>query len=415
MKRFFCAILALLMLAALAGCSKSVSDEMLSYREESSNGFYSDMAGDYPESQEKPQESGEAAVNKKLIRTIYLEAETEDLAGLLQAVQQQVDAMEGYVESRNVYHGNGSSNDYRYADLVLRIPAERADGFCAYVEGESNIISSNEDVDDVTLSYVATESRVKALQTEEARLLELMEQAETMSDLLEIEARLTDVRYELETVTSQLRLYDNLVDYATIQLNVRQVQVLTPMRKGSLGVETLNPTLQKYMNPPAPNKKEHTFGSVTFREGDKVMQIKNNYDLEWEIVSRYGIPIDKGLGIFNGDMGRITEINEYASTLTVEYDEHRRVTYAFVQAEELEPAYAITVHKSQGSEYAAVVMPLLSGPKMLFNRNLLYTGVTRAKNCVTILGSSETVRQMINNAEVNRRYTALTERIKELS
>lgn len=169
------------------------------------------------------------------------------------------------------------------------------------------------------------------------------------------------------------------------------------------------------MNPPAPNKREHTFGSVTFREGDKVMQIKNNYDLEWEIVSRYGIPIDKGLGIFNGDMGRITEINEYASTLTVEYDEHRRVTYAFVQAEELELAYAITIHKSQGSEYAAVVMPLLSGPKMLFNRNLLYTGVTRAKNCVTILGSSETVRQMINNAEVNRRYTALTERIKELS
>ena len=234
MKRFFCAILALLMLAALAGCSKSVSDEMLSYREESSNGFYSDMAGDYPESQEKPQKSGEAAVNKKLIRTIYLEAETEDLAGLLQAVQQQVDAMEGYVESRNVYHGNGSSNDYRYADLVLRIPAERADGFCAYVEGESNIISSNEDVDDVTLSYVATESRVKALQTEEARLLELMEQAETMSDLLEIEARLTDVRYELETVTSQLRLYDNLVDYATIQLNVRQVQVLTPMHKETI-------------------------------------------------------------------------------------------------------------------------------------------------------------------------------------
>lgn len=214
-------------------------------------------------------------------------------------------------------------------------------------------------------------------------------------------------KHMVQLITDKLPRYVNGEPY--------DIQVLTPMRKGSLGVETLNPTLQKYMNPPAPNKREHTFGSVTFREGDKVMQIKNNYDLEWEIVSRYGIPIDKGLGIFNGDMGRITEINEYASTLTVEYDEHRRVTYAFVQAEELELAYAITIHKSQGSEYAAVVMPLLSGPKMLFNRNLLYTGVTRAKNCVTILGSSETVRQMINNAEVNRRYTALTERIKELS
>lgn len=194
-----------------------------------------------------------------------------------------------------------------------------------------------------------------------------------------------------------------------------EIQVLTPMRKGSLGVETLNQILQKYVNPPSEGKKEYLAGSTLFREGDKVMQIKNNYELEWEVVSRYGIPIDKGLGVFNGDMGRIMQINEYAGNMVVEYDEHRRVTYPFAQLEELEPAYAITIHKAQGSEYAAVIMPLLGGPRMLFNRNLLYTGVTRAKSCVTILGSRVTVSEMIRNADVNRRYTALAERIKELA
>lgn len=216
-------------------------------------------------------------------------------------------------------------------------------------------------------------------------------------------------------------IYKHMVQLITEKLpryvgtDAFEIQVLTPMRKGSLGVETLNRILQKYMNPPAEGKKEHAFGETVFREGDKVMQIKNNYELEWEIVSKYGIPIDKGLGIFNGDMGRVLEINEYAGTLTVEYDEHRRVSYGFSQLEELELAYAITIHKSQGSEYAAVLMPLLSGPKMLFNRNLLYTGVTRAKSCVTILGSRETVGGMIGNVGVNRRYTALDLRIKELA
>ena len=214
-------------------------------------------------------------------------------------------------------------------------------------------------------------------------------------------------KHMVQLITEKLPRY--------VQAESFDIQVLTPMRKGSLGVETLNPTLQKYMNPPSPRKKEHVFGSTLFREGDKVMQIKNNYELKWEIVSKYGIPVDSGLGIFNGDMGRITEINEYAETLTVEYDEHRRVNYAFSQAEELELAYAITIHKSQGSEYAAVIMPLLSGPKMLFNRNLLYTGVTRAKSCVTILGSRTVVAQMIANAEVNKRFTALKERIRELA
>lgn len=191
------------------------------------------------------------------------------------------------------------------------------------------------------------------------------------------------------------------------------IQVLTPMRKGNLGVETLNGILQKYLNPPSEQKKEYMSGNTLYREKDKVMQIKNNYQLEWEVVSNYGIPIDKGMGIFNGDIGMITEINEYTRNIVVEYDEHRRVTYSFAQLDEIELAYAITIHKSQGSEYPAVIMPLLSGPRLLFNRNLLYTGVTRARNCVTILGSSTTLQEMIDNNFQNRRYTGLSERIKE--
>ncbi len=190
------------------------------------------------------------------------------------------------------------------------------------------------------------------------------------------------------------------------------IQVLTPMRKGALGCETLNGILQKYINPPDGRKKEHVAGNCVYREGDKVMQIRNNYQLEWEIVSKYGIPVDRGAGVFNGDMGRILEIQEAASCLVVEYDEHRRVTYPFTLLDELELCYAITIHKSQGSEYPAVILPLLGGPKMLLNRNLLYTAITRARSCVTILGSSATVRGMIDNVSENRRYTALADRMK---
>lgn len=193
------------------------------------------------------------------------------------------------------------------------------------------------------------------------------------------------------------------------------IQVLTPMRKGPLGCEALNRILQQYLNPPEPGKREHLSGDTLFREGDKVMQIKNNYQLEWEVVSKYGIPIDKGQGIFNGDMGMIREINEAFSTLVVEYDEQRRVTYPFSLLEELELCYAITIHKSQGSEYPAVILPLMGGPRQLFNRNLLYTGITRAKRCVTILGQSETVREMIANESENRRYSALAARIREMA
>ncbi|MBO4980510.1 MAG: ATP-dependent RecD-like DNA helicase [Lachnospiraceae bacterium] len=193
------------------------------------------------------------------------------------------------------------------------------------------------------------------------------------------------------------------------------IQVLTPMRKGPLGCETLNGILQRYLNPPKPGKEEYTSKETIYRVGDKVMQIKNNYQLEWEIVSRYGIPVDKGMGVFNGDMGRIVQINQTAAVLVVEFDEHRRVTYQFAALEELDLSYAITIHKSQGSEYPAVILPLLGGPRMLFNRNLLYTGITRARNCVTILGSSNTVREMIDNVSENRRYTALAERIREVA
>lgn len=192
------------------------------------------------------------------------------------------------------------------------------------------------------------------------------------------------------------------------------IQVLTPMRKGALGVETLNKILQEYLNPPSPEKTQVGHGDGVLRLGDKVMQIKNNYQLEWEIVSRYGIAIDAGTGVFNGDTGIIREINETAKTLVVEYDDLRRVTYPLGNLEELELAYAITIHKSQGSEYPAVIMPLLSGPRMLFNRNLLYTGVTRAKNCVTILGSRDTLMQMIQNESEQKRFTGLKDRICEM-
>ncbi len=192
------------------------------------------------------------------------------------------------------------------------------------------------------------------------------------------------------------------------------IQVLTPMRKGSLGVEALNPILQRYLNPPDKSKDEYESSGVIFREGDKVMQIKNNYQLEWEITSKYDIPIDKGLGVFNGDMGIITRIDKYNETLTVMYDGMRKVMYPFSGLDELEHAYAVTIHKSQGSEYPAVVIPLLTGPKMLFNRNLLYTGVTRARDCVMLLGSREKINAMIDNADEHLRYSGLADSIREM-
>ena len=193
------------------------------------------------------------------------------------------------------------------------------------------------------------------------------------------------------------------------------IQVLTPMRKGELGVERLNTVLQHYLNPPSPDKKEREFHQGVIREGDKVMQIRNNYQIEWEVLGNYNLPLDKGVGVFNGDMGVVREINHFAEQLVVEFDEGRRVTYGFAQLDELELAYAITIHKSQGSEYPAVIMPLLSGPRMLFNRNILYTAVTRAKQCVAIVGDEHTVRHMIENEKQQKRYTSLNLRLREMN
>ena len=200
-----------------------------------------------------------------------------------------------------------------------------------------------------------------------------------------------------------------------VNAKMYDIQVLTPMRKGLLGVERLNKILQEYLNPPDRTKTEQEQNGVLFREGDKVMQVKNNYQLEWEIRGRYGIPMEKGLGIFNGDMGIIREINKQTERVTVEFDEQRMVEYPYSGLEELELAYAVTIHKSQGSEYPAVVIPLLSGPKMLMTRNLLYTAVTRAKQCVTLVGDPYAFNQMEANTVEQKRYTALADRIRELS
>ena len=192
------------------------------------------------------------------------------------------------------------------------------------------------------------------------------------------------------------------------------IQVLTPMRKGLLGVERLNTILQQYLNPPDPKKAEREHGQMVFREGDKVMQIKNNYQAEWEIRSRYNIPMEKGLGVFNGDMGIVREINGFSETLTVEYEEGRMVEYPFKELDQLELAYAITIHKSQGSEYPAVITPLLTGPRMLMNRNLLYTAVTRARKCVTLVGDEKAFYNMEANVNEQKRYSGLRDRLEEL-
>ena len=198
-----------------------------------------------------------------------------------------------------------------------------------------------------------------------------------------------------------------------VEASPNEIQVMTPTRKGLLGVERLNQILQRYLNPAEPGKTETEINGRLFRTGDKVMQIKNNYQIEWEVSTRYGLTVDRGTGVFNGDMGVITEIDPYTESLEVEFDEGRKVKYSFEMTEELELAYAITVHKSQGSEYPAVILPLLPGPRLLYNRNLLYTAVTRAKRCLTIVGSDVTFQEMIQNKSEQERYTSLAERIKE--
>lgn len=192
------------------------------------------------------------------------------------------------------------------------------------------------------------------------------------------------------------------------------IQIMTPMRKGALGVERLNEILQKYLNPPSPEKKERESGGMIFRTGDKVMQIKNNYQMEWELRNQYGVPVDKGSGVFNGDVGIIRDINAFSELMTVEFDEGKMVEYSFKQLEELELAYAITIHKSQGSEYPAVVLPIYPGPRMLMTRNLIYTAVTRAKSCVCLVGIPQVFQSMVDNASQQKRYCGLKDRIQEI-
>ncbi|MBE5903697.1 MAG: ATP-dependent RecD-like DNA helicase [Pseudobutyrivibrio sp.] len=198
-----------------------------------------------------------------------------------------------------------------------------------------------------------------------------------------------------------------------VDAGISEIQVLTPTRKGLLGVERLNSILQRYLNPESPDKKEWKGDTRVFREGDKVMQIRNNYQLEWEVTGNYNITIEKGLGVFNGDVGIIKDINEWGKTVTVEFEEGRKVVYPFASLDELELAYAITVHKSQGSEYPAVVMPIVDGPRMLMNRNILYTAITRAKKCVTMVGDADVFYSMVDNTSQAKRYSGLKDRIAE--
>lgn len=198
-----------------------------------------------------------------------------------------------------------------------------------------------------------------------------------------------------------------------VDAGISEIQVLTPTRKGLIGVERLNGILQNFLNPPSPKKKEWSGDTRIFREGDKVMQIRNDYQLEWEITGNYNIAIEKGVGVFNGDVGIIKDINDWAKTITVEYEEGRKVVYPFASLDELELAYAITIHKSQGSEYPAVVMPIMEGPKMLMNRNILYTAITRAKKCVTMVGDADIFYSMVDNTSQAKRYSGLSARIEE--
>lgn len=204
---------------------------------------------------------------------------------------------------------------------------------------------------------------------------------------------------------------DKLPGY--VKADMSDIQVLTPMRKGAVGVERLNKLLQEYLNPQSKDKAQTQIGQTIFRAGDKVMQIKNDYQLEWEICNRYGIAIEKGMGVYNGDIGIIKSISQYLEEMEIEFEEKKTVKYTFKQTEELELAYAITIHKSQGSEYPAVIIPVLSGPRMLMTRNLLYTAVTRAKKCVCIVGNENAFYDMADNTVEARRYSSLGQRIKE--
>ena len=249
MKKTLSAFLAIvLMLALLTGCGASSKGAVAYDSMRNEMAMEAPMAAPMePMAEEmgiaqdnaltKSESDTSAAIpeNRKWIITVNISAETEDLDTLMAALDERIVALKGYVEAQNVYNGsNYSSRRYRNASLTVRIPADSVDQFAEDISGISNVVRSNKNLEDITLTYTATESRVKALQTEEARLLELMAKAETMSDLLEIEARLTDVRYELERATTRLKGYDNKVDYATVYLDIEEVQEYTPVEEETL-------------------------------------------------------------------------------------------------------------------------------------------------------------------------------------
>ncbi len=227
-------IILLCLLLVLSGCGAATNESMEMDMEMAAG----DMPADnilYQNNKSESYQESTLPQNRKLIRTVRISAETKALDTLLEALDGKIAELGGYVESRNVYNGSARRENYhRSADMTIRIPVENADAFLAHVEGQSNVTSTSENLQDVTLTYVATESRMKALQTEEARLLELLAQANNVSELLEIESRLTDVRYELEKVTSQLKLFDNQIDYATIYLSVSEVVDLTVVEEQSV-------------------------------------------------------------------------------------------------------------------------------------------------------------------------------------
>lgn len=230
-RKLFALLLSLSLLLALAGCGakSEAAYDMAAPQEAAPEKFMTGTTADNSLMEESAA-SAQVPENRKWIVTVDMSAETEDMDTLINGLQEHIDSLGGYVQNQRISNGSYRSNyRYRSADLTVRIPAESVDDFTEKVSGMSNVTHSSKDLEDITLSYVATESRMLALQTEEERLLELMAKAENMSDLLEIEARLTDVRYELESVTSQLRSYDNLVSFATIYLNIEEVKEYTPV------------------------------------------------------------------------------------------------------------------------------------------------------------------------------------------
>lgn len=214
------------------------------------------------------------------------------------------------------------------------------------------------------------------------------------------------------------KILDTIVELVSTRLpkfnskwnNLKDIQVLSPMRRGILGVENINQKLQRILNPPSKDKKEKVFRNLIFREGDKVMQTKNNYTLKWNKVSND----EEGTGIFNGDIGFIEKIDDEENEMTIIFDEEKRVKYDSMHFDELTLAYSITIHKSQGSEFPVVIIPVFLGPPLLMNKNLLYTGITRAKKLVVLVGTTKALNFMVNNDRSFERYSSLKWRINNV-